>query len=154
MNNKITKSKGFSLIEVLIATTIICIVAVGPVGYHYMNIKQSRSADVQFMAMRIAQLLIEDWKSTGGGTNYDPTALLLGFDKPLSEEFGHYFIVLENVPFYIAMNSRDIENNPDAGVTLRQITVNIRWRTDYTRGAIRSTDPSITFDTYVRSNQG
>lgn len=149
-----SRTKGFSLLEVLIAIALVCIIAVGPIGFHHINIKQSRTADTQFLALRIAQLLIEDWKSNSGNTDYDPRTLKLGFMSPDYNEQGNYVVIVDNIPFYIIMQSADIEKDSAAGITLRQITVTVKWRGDYTRGSIRSYDPSLTFDTYVRRDQG
>ncbi len=146
--------KGFSLLEVLIAIVIICIVAVGPIGFHHINIKQGRIADAQFLALRIGQMLVEDWKSASGDADYDPASLQLGFIAPDTEEQGNYVIIVDRIPFYITMRHSDVETNPAAGITLRRITVTVKWRSDYARGAIRSQDPSLTFDTYVRRDQG
>jgi prepilin-type N-terminal cleavage/methylation domain-containing protein len=145
---------GFSLIEVMLAVSLTCVIALGTLGYQYLNIKHSRATDAQFMASRIAQLLIEDWKSTSGDTDYDPESLRLGFAAPEAGEYGSYIITLGNIPFFIDIQSSDVDSDAAAGVTLRQIAVTVKWRSDYARGAIRSYDPMLTFTTYVRRDQG
>jgi prepilin-type N-terminal cleavage/methylation domain-containing protein len=145
---------GFSLIEVMLAVALTCVLALGSLGYQYFSIKHSRATDAQFMASRIAQLLLEDWKSASGDTDYDPESLQLGFAAPAAGEYGSYIITLGNIPFFIDMQNNDVETDAAAGVTLRQIAVTVKWRGDYARGAIRGSDPMLTFTTYVRRDQG
>jgi prepilin-type N-terminal cleavage/methylation domain-containing protein len=148
------RRNGFSIIEVMLAVSLTCIIALGTLGYQYLTVKHGRATDAQFMASRIAQLLLEDWKGESGDTDYNPESLRLGFDAPDTGEYGSYIIVLGNIPFYIDMESQDVDSDAAAGVTLRQIAVTVKWRHDYTRGAIRATDPMLTFTTYVRRDQG
>jgi prepilin-type N-terminal cleavage/methylation domain-containing protein len=148
------KNNGFSMIEVMLAVALTCIIALGTMGYHYLSIKHGRATDAQFMASRIAQLLLEDWKGESGDEDYDPESLRLGFAAPESGEYGSYVITLGNIPFYIDMDSTNVDSDAAAGVTLRQIAVTVKWRNDYTRGAIRARDPMLTFTTYVRRDQG
>ena len=63
---------GFNIIEVMLAVSLTSIIAVGTLGYQYFNVKHGRETDAQFMAARVAQLLLEDWKSNGGDADYDP----------------------------------------------------------------------------------
>jgi prepilin-type N-terminal cleavage/methylation domain-containing protein len=148
------KNNGFSLIEVMLAVFLTCILAVGTLGYQYFAVKHGRATDAQFMASRIGQLLIEDWKGQSGDADYDPSALRLGFAAPQQGEFGSYSIILGNIPYFIELDHSDIDTDAAAGVTLRQIAITIKWRNDYSHGAIRSTDPMLTFTTYVRRDQG
>jgi prepilin-type N-terminal cleavage/methylation domain-containing protein len=148
------RRNGFSMIEVMLAVALTCIIALGTLGYQYFSVKHGRATDAQFMASRIAQLLLEDWKGESGDADYNPESLRLGFDAPEAGEYGSYIIVLGNIPFYIDMESSDVDSDAAAGVTLRQIAVTVKWRHDYARGAIRVTDPMLTFTTYVRRDQG
>jgi Tfp pilus assembly protein PilV len=148
------RNHGFSLIEVMLAVFFTCIIALGTLGYQYLTVRHSRATDAQFMASRIAQLLIEDWKSESGDTDYDPNSLQLGFAVPNTGEYGNYVIMLGNIPFFIGMQSTDVQTDTTAGITLRQMVITVKWRSDYNRGAIRSHDPILTFTTYVRRDQG
>jgi prepilin-type N-terminal cleavage/methylation domain-containing protein len=148
------RKNGFSLIEVMLAVSLTCVIALGTLGYQYFSIKHSRASDAQFMATRIAQLLIEDWKTANGDTDYDPESLRLGFAAPQAGEYGNYIITLGNVSFFTELQNNDVDHDAVAGVTLRQIAVTVKWRSDYARGAIRGNDPMLTFTTYVRRDQG
>ena len=144
---------GLSLIEVMLAIVITSVIALGTLGYQYLSIKHSRASDAQFLATRIGQLLLEDWKSVGGDDDYDPESLQLGFDSPEPDEFGDYTIDLGNIQFFIQMQFNDVEHDDAADITLRQISVTVRWRRDYTRGALTSADPVLNLTTYVRRDQ-
>jgi prepilin-type N-terminal cleavage/methylation domain-containing protein len=150
----VKRNDGFSIIEVMFAVALTCIIALGTLGYQCLAVKHGRATDAQFMATRIAQLLLEDWKSQSGDADYDPTSLRLGFAAPEAGEYGSYYITLGNIPFFIDIEQSDVEHDATSGVTLRQIAVTVKWRNNYTRGAIRSFDPKLTFTTYVRRDQG
>jgi prepilin-type N-terminal cleavage/methylation domain-containing protein len=141
---------GFTLPEVMVSVTITVVLALGTLCYQYQGVKHSRAAEAQITATRIGQILLEDWKSTGGDQDYDPQSLGLGFTTPLSGEFGTCMITLDNQSFYMQMEHSDIDHDVVAGVLLREISVTVRWRKDFTRGAIGGTDPSICLTTYVR----
>jgi prepilin-type N-terminal cleavage/methylation domain-containing protein len=149
-----TERNGFSLIEVMLAVSLTSIIALGTIGYQYLAINHGRTTDAQFMASRIAQLLLEDWKSASGDADYDPTSLQLGFEAPKAGEDSSYVITLGNIAFFVYLQNEDVDNDADSGVTLRKIAVTIKWRNDFTRGAIRASDPMLTFTTYVRRDQG
>ena len=148
-----TPARGFTLVEVLIAAAVTIIVALGTLNYQYYSIRHDRLAQAQLAATRLGQLILEDWKSTGGEPDYDPTSLNIGFMAPYPGETGNCIITLDNQTFYIQL----VQSNPPepyhddvAGVTLSQIRVITRWRGDFTRGALSASDPTITLTTYVR----
>jgi prepilin-type N-terminal cleavage/methylation domain-containing protein len=144
------RSRGFTLTEVMASVAIITIVAVGTMGYQYHNIKFSRASQAQITGTRIGQLLLEDWKSKGGDSTYDPTSLGLGF---ATTSPGNYVITLDRQTFYIQPQFNQIDQDTVAGVTLCQVRVVVRWRVDYAPGAISADDPQITLTTYVRRDQ-
>jgi prepilin-type N-terminal cleavage/methylation domain-containing protein len=144
---------GFTLVEVMVAVAVTIIVALGTLSYQYYGVRHDRLARAQLVAARLGQLVLEDWKSTGGDPYYDPTTLGLGFTEIESGETGNCFIVIDDQTFYIQL----VQSNPPApyedtvaGVTLSQIRVITRWRKDFTRGATTASDPTITLTTYVR----
>ncbi len=146
-------NRGFTLTEVMASVAIIVVVALGTMGYQYHNVKFSRASKAQITGTRIGQLLLEDWKSTGGDPTYDPTSLGLGFATTLFGESGDYVITLDNQAFYIQLQQNDIDQDTVAGVTLRQVRVIVRWRKDYVRGAVSAGDPEVSLTTYVRRDQ-
>lgn len=74
-------ARAVTLIEVIVALAVVVIASLGALGYQYYAAAQGRIAHAQTTSTRIAQLLLEDWKSTGGSEDYDPTALGLGFSS-------------------------------------------------------------------------
>jgi type II secretory pathway pseudopilin PulG len=144
---------GYTLVEIMTAVAVSIIVALGTLNYQYYGVRHDRMAQAQLAATRLGQLVLEDWKSTGGDPDYDPTTLGLGFTAIGPGETGNCFITLDGQTFYILL----VQSNPPApyqdtvaGVTLSQIRVITRWRTDFTRGATVASDPTITLTTYVR----
>jgi prepilin-type N-terminal cleavage/methylation domain-containing protein len=148
MADKTSKSReGFTLVEVMLAVAVTVVVALGTLCYQYYGVQHSRAADAQVTGTRVGQLVLEDWKSTGGDQDYDPAALGLGFTTTSPE---NYIITLDNQTFYVQLVRNDIDQDTVAGVTLREIKVLVRWRKDYARGAISGSDPLINLTTYVR----
>ncbi len=141
---------GFTLIEVMVAASITVVAALGTLCYQYYGVKNSRVSQAQLTATRIGQLLLEDWKSTGGDQDYDPAALGLGFVDPTGAETGTCRITLDNQTFYMLLEQSPIDEDTVAGVTLCQIRVTVKWRMDYSPGATTSQDPEIFLTTYVR----
>jgi Tfp pilus assembly protein PilV len=140
---------GFTIPEVAISAAIIVVVALGTLGYQYLGVEHSRIAQAEITATRIGQLLLEDWKSTGGDAYYDPNQLGLGFDL----ELGGCRITLDNQTFHMQLTQSDVATDPVAGVTLRQIRVTTKWRNDYAEGITTDSDPKIVLTTYVRRDQ-
>ncbi len=141
---------GFTLTEVMVAVSITVIVALGTLCYQYHGVKHSRASQAQITATRVGQLLLEDWKSTGGNPDYDPATLGLGFVNPTAPETGTCRITLDNQTFYMFLEQSEIDQDTVAGVKLYQIRVTVKWRNDYGQGAITSGDPEILLTTYVR----
>jgi prepilin-type N-terminal cleavage/methylation domain-containing protein len=152
------KRDGFSLVEVMISILIIVIVALGTMSFQYHGVKHSRSSEAQIAATRLGQLILEDWKSTGGAAGYNPTTLGLGFVTPTTPETGSYKITLDYQTFYLTFAQQLVTvssgSNPDtvAGVALYQLRVTVNWRKDFGTGATSGSDPTLTFTTFVRKD--
>lgn len=134
----------------MIAAAVTIIVALGTLCYQYHGVKHSRASQAQLIATRVGQLVLEDWKSTGGDPDYDPTELGLGFVDTTGSEIGNCRITLDNQSFYLSTQQNDIDQDTVAGVKLCQIRVTVKWRRDYASGATTSSDPEIYLTTYVR----
>ena len=164
-----------TLVEVMVAMAVLAIAAIGALGYQYYAAGQARIAQAQTTATRAAQLLLEDWKSTGGSSDYDPTSLGLGFSSdlpmPQSEAYhlpdGVYSATVDGVPMMVVLNWADVAHDSVAEVTLRQLTVGVLWteeldKNDDNLGQITSAEVShagddndylrtlVTLTTYVR----
>ena len=143
--------KAFTIVEVMIAATTLFIIVLGALSYQYHSAVQNRIARSNVTATRTAQLLLEDWKNTGGMAQYDPEFLDLGFVSS-SEEDADYFIFADTLPMFINLTSEDIGLDEEAGVTLRRLNVRIGWRRDYRVEAPESDDPYLLMTTYVRTD--
>ncbi len=141
---------GFTLIEVMIAATIVIIVSLGTLSFQYHGVKHSRIAKAHVTATRIGQLILEDWKSTGADPLYDPINLNLDFTESSPVGTGDCMITLDNQTFYIQLQNDFIDDDTVAGVELRQLRVTTRYRTDYAQGTLNASDPTIILTTYVR----
>lgn len=143
-------------------------------GYQYYAALHSRIARAQIIATRTAQLLLEDWKSTGdstggGLTTYDPYKLGLGFSAKLTtpahwsygtgggagaswnDSLGVYAITVDGVPMVVMLRYDD-----DTGgqVGLWQLCVIVNFGTISMLQAGTTTWPAniapIILTTYVR----
>jgi prepilin-type N-terminal cleavage/methylation domain-containing protein len=147
--NKLKRSGGMTLLEIMVAMVVLAIAAIGALGYQYHAARHGNIAKLEMIATRTAQLLLEDWKSTGGDEYYDPSALGLGFDKTVEE--GLFRVVVDDLPMYVRLEHRDVAHDSVASVTLREISVITRWRQDYKSIQPEADrDPSLILTTYVR----
>ena len=123
-------ASAFTLIEIMVAMVVLVVAALGTSGYQYYATKQARIAQAQITATRTAQLLLEDWKSTGGSEDYDPATLGLGFSSALSLPEGHpvglalgnaaYTITVNDAPMVIVLTWDDVD-----GAAFRQLAVTV-----------------------------
>jgi len=165
----IRRIRGFPLIEQVVAGTVLAIAALGALQYEYFAAGHARIARVQTAAARAAQLLIEDWKSTGGSDQYDPSTLGLGFahagaapsDFTTATGLGAtlngsvYSATVCDMPILVALLYVDVEQDTVAKTTLRQIAVVARYGQAGSGGVTvpepRFADlPPIILATYVR----
>jgi hypothetical protein len=122
-----------SLAEVMVSVVVVTIVALGGLSYQYHAARHARIARAQITATRTAQLLLEDWKSTGGSSEYDPAALGIGisftgvsigsYDWDTTLGGGAYSMEIDGLPMVVMLGFRDVESDDDAQVKLRQLTV-------------------------------
>ena len=165
--NRPKSVEAFTLVETMVAMVILTIAALGALSFQYHAALHSRIAHAQTTATRTAQLLLEDWKSTGGSEDYDPSALAMGFANPFKTPSGQglplpdgvYGITVDDVPMLILLTSNDVAFDPDVEITLRQLTVTIKWGlTDMedinlgqiVSGRVESMRSLVTLTTYIR----
>jgi hypothetical protein len=144
------KRNGFTITEAAMAVAVIVIAALGTLCYEYLCIDHVRIARAQLAATRVGQLLIEDWKSTGGG-EYSPEDLNMGFVLPPDAEAGEFMTTIDGMRFFITMDSSEAEP-PDtfSGTILRELDVTIQWKHDFSNGTPTDSDPAVVLSTYVR----
>jgi len=147
-------SKAFSLVEVIIAMVIITVMAIGALNYRCYAVKHAQIARAQLVATRITQMILDDWKSTGGSTSYNPTAIGMGFAGTFSTitpggSGVTYNITQDGITMSVTLSCANIVEGA-VTLPLRQLTVTVRWRKDFGSGSIGTGDPSIQYTTYVR----
>jgi Tfp pilus assembly protein PilV len=169
---KIRKRKflpAVTLIEVMVATAILVISSIGALSYQYHSAKDAKKARAQIVATRIAQLLLEDWKSTGGSSEYDPKALGLGFSSPapvpyyfgddMGKDLGNplrdavYDIKVDDVRMMVMLTWSDVAKDSVSGVLLRQLNVTIVFgstRQEPSRDNPEENLRPVVLTTYVR----
>ncbi|MFZ0034404.1 MAG: hypothetical protein WAK60_05395 [Sedimentisphaerales bacterium] len=128
-----------TLVEVTLSIVIVALAAIGALNYQYYAAIHARIAKAQITATRTAQLLLEDWKSTGGSVNYDPSTLGLGFSAairiPDQWLIGHggelgaplqnsvHSITVDSLPMLVMLRWQDVAVDAGAQLKLRQLSV-------------------------------
>ena len=141
--------KAFTLLEIVIASVILAVASLGVLIYQYYTIKHSKIAGAEMIAVRSALLILEDWKSTGGAEDYDPTSLNMGWTR-----FGmDYDMTIDQLPIRMNLASAIVETDTDAEVILKQLDVQIKWSKDYSDTDLDSDNRDFTLTTYVRADQ-
>lgn len=153
-----------TLIEIMVAMVVLAIATLGALSYQYHAARHARIARAQIAATRAAQLLLEDWKSTGGSKEYNPTILAVGFSSPLpiptkwtsmssllwAEPLNRavYPITVDEIPMLAVLRWKDVAYDSTAEVRLRQLDVTIRFGTVDQLENI----PPVTLTTYARAD--
>ncbi len=149
---------AISLVEVIIAMSFLAIISIGAMGYQFHGRQQSKLARWQQAATRAAQLLIEDWKGTGGTSTYNPAALGFGFttdsipgDFTEGQGLGTvlhnciYTNTIDDVDVEVMLCWLDVQQDSMLQLRLRQLSCIVKY------GGNRKTNPVI-FTTYVRGD--
>jgi len=146
--------RAMTLIEVMIAAAIIIVIALGTMCYEYLCIDHVRYARAELTATRVGQLLIEDWKSDGGSSDYNPEDLQMNFNLP-DNVLTNCVTVVDGLPLYISMTNSDVPGGVDnfAGIKLSELRVVVAWRKDFGSGPLNDDDPRVSLVTYVRQDQ-
>jgi hypothetical protein len=137
----------------MVATALITIAALGTLCYHYLGVRHIRTSQVELTATRVGQMLLEDWKSTGGKDDYDPEYLEMGFETPSAEESGQFVLNIDDCRLYIIMANELVNKDDVAGTELMKLAVTVRWKKNLGRGMVDDDDPGVYLTTYVRRDQ-
>jgi hypothetical protein len=146
--------RGMTLVEVMVAVAFVIVAALGTMCYEYLCVDHVRIARAEMIATRIGQLLIEDWKSTGGASDYNPESLNMGFDLP-DGLMTNCLTVVDGLPLHISMTHSDVDGGVDtfSGTNLSEISVVVSWKKNFGEGAVEDDDPRVALVTYVRQDQ-
>lgn len=157
---------AITLIEVMIATAILVITTSGALSYQYHAARDAQIARAHIAATRTAQLLLEDWMSTGGSREYDPSTLGLGFSPTISVP-SHFSlgqggglgnpihdavhsITVDDIPMLVMLTWRDIAQDAEAQVILRQLGVIVEFSEETKITKRLENIESVILTTYVR----
>jgi len=128
------RNTGLTLIEIMVAMTVITIAITGAMGFRYYSALDARKADVQITAARLGLLLLESWKGTGGNEDYNP-ALHLGSNLSLVSNtetmpttlvsystLNRYTVTVNGQKYYFALSHIDATESVP-----KVLSVNIAW---------------------------
>jgi Tfp pilus assembly protein PilV len=133
----------------VIASTVLGIGALGVLNYQYYAVSHAKRAQTEVKASKIGQLILEDWKATGGSTGFDPSQLQMGITRDVDE----YKVTMDDVTFFLKLSSKDQAHDLVSRTTIRQINVMVKWRKDYADVPVNSDYLSYSMSTYVRVDQ-
>ena len=160
-------AKAFTLVEVMVAMVILTIAILGALNYEYYAARDVQISQAEITAANTAQLLLEDWKSTGGSEEYDPSILGLGFSNPIripsdftsGQGLGTplndavYTITVNKIPMLVMLVWKDVAYDTTAEIKLRQIAAVVECGTpsqsDVTYNWMEHIEP-VTLVTYTR----
>ena len=130
------RSRGFTVIEIMIATVILLIAVIGATRYRYYAAFDTRKADMRMASARVALLLCESWRGVKGDETYNPVNHLaselqmldlaggefLAPSEPADfTRLGCYAILLNGVPCHVTMSWKDISSD------LRALNIVVAW---------------------------
>jgi prepilin-type N-terminal cleavage/methylation domain-containing protein len=150
--NRQSIKRGFTLLELIIASLILSVVSIGAIGYQYHARRMALRANAEITAARTGRMILDNWKKNGGDENFDLEDLEMGFVKQ-AKIADRYTVSVDGLQMQVTLNWQDIEEDDMAMVTLRQIEARIQWRSDYMQNTVRDTDPSYVISTYVRKDE-
>ena len=152
-------SGGFTFVEVMGAILVLTIAVLGASAYRYHATLDTRKADLQTTAARMACLLCETWRGASEPNTFDPVAYFgteLAIesmdihDGPATptdfEVLGTYRIIVNGVDHRTALFWRDVYSG------LRALTVIVVWEWDpynHPLGPYKYANQSFTLTTYV-----
>jgi len=172
-HRRVKFATAVTLTEAMVTVVIVSIAALGGLSYQYHAAKHARIARAQMTATQTVQMLLEDWKSTGGSSTYDPSLVGLGFSarqvmpshfsegvgqglgSPLHD--GVYTITVDYLPMVVMLSFKDVDTDVEAQVKLRQLSAVVAFGeiaeggTELTRSAswLGNIRP-VNLSTYVR----
>jgi hypothetical protein len=159
-----------TLIEATVAMAVLTIAMLGAMSYEFYASKDAQTARAQTAATKTAQLLLEDWKSTGGSQEYNPTFLDLGFSSALKipADFTYdsslgsplndavYAITINDIPMLVMLIWADLAYDTMAEIKLRQLAAIAKCRPEavsaseqVTYQRMKNIEP-VTLVTYAR----
>jgi prepilin-type N-terminal cleavage/methylation domain-containing protein len=149
---------GFTLLELVIASLILGILAVGSLGYQYHATRSARNSEVQANASRLAKVCLDHWKGMGGKDDYDPAASLgpsltvdasaVGPEAAVDDDtsftvLGHYRIRINNDHYFLTCSRLEASASKP-----RLLNVAVAWRPDYADGVLNSDAREVRYSVF------
>ncbi|MBN1795631.1 MAG: hypothetical protein JW804_03070 [Sedimentisphaerales bacterium] len=116
--------RGFTLIEASVSICVAMVMILGTLGFSYYSSLNAHKADTQNKAVRLAGLILDDWKSMGGIKTYNPAIrftdqfTILESDvgpDGLPDLLGRYDVILDEANFYITLSYKEaVDDQPKA----------------------------------------
>ncbi len=146
--------RGFSMVEAIVAMLVMSIIILGTVGVQYRSSLDSQRAEVNANASRIALLLTEAWRGSGGNDTFDPVAefgsdltLQMGQGPLMPSGFillGKYEVELESINYFVTLSYQDINSN------LRSLNATVTWKQEGVTGtAFANSNKSFSLVVYA-----
>ena len=153
---------AFTIIEVVIALAGILVVIVGALSFEYYCAVDTREADVRAGANRLALLLLEGWRGSGGRVWPDPYefnpvvefAPILGNNNihdssvglpGIGPELGRYKVVANRTNYFVTLS-----HNTNVDASLRTLSITVAWSRDYKAEELTELVRSICLTTIVK----
>lgn len=151
---RFTRYKGASLVEAMVAITVLSIAVFGGSAYRYYATLDTLRADRRMAAARVALMLCESWKGVQGDQSYDPIAHLgsgltitTSTGPEVPEDFtllGSYEVVLNGVNCYVTLSWKDV------AADFRALNVIVDWaQRDQGESILSDADKSFRLTTYT-----
>ena len=131
MSKKNKIKNAFTIIEVMVAITILIIAVLGTSAFRYHTSLSARRADLHATSARTALLLCEGWTGEGGDINFAPVSTFAPYVNIVDDagptepndfnKLGSYKIRLEGSDYFATMSWKNL--NAD----LRALNVVVSW---------------------------
>ena len=164
MPNGHIERRGFTMIEVMIALGGFLVAVVGALSFQYYCAVDTREADVRAGANRVALLMLEGWRGSGGRATglwafnpieeFGPLAATDGpleFIGPTDEgldaidpELGRYKVVANRTNYFVTLSYNDTVDP-----SLRTLGVTVAWSRDYKAESLDRLVRSVALTTFV-----
>jgi hypothetical protein len=154
------KSAGLTLVEILIAMTLIILVVIGSMSFRYRAVMDAREADARITAARVGSMLLNAWVARIGSASFDPVAefnpgipILVSTSGPAVPtgfiELNKYHIICDDVNYYSTLSHK-----PTSSGQAGALTITINWLNDYRVWSESAAKQSVELTTFVRSGSG
>jgi hypothetical protein len=153
---KLKRFRGVSLIEAMLAITVLVIAVLGASGYRYYSSLDGRRADMRATASRIGMLLCESWSGVKGDEDFDPTVysetelVMTEISVPDSlvpegfDSLGAYEIQTGNVNYYAVLSYDDVSDG------LRAMNIVVTWaQRQQSESSVADADKQFSLTTYT-----